>query len=226
MSPESVPSSANADVVAGQAAYSSSFLKFYDLLVLGFNNHFAWRCPTTVLVEHYNAHVSADHLDVGVGTGYFLDRCRFPRSDPRLVLMDLNSNSLSAASRRVARYRPETVLRNVLEPIDMEGEPFSSIGLNLLLHCVPGSLKEKAIAFDRLRVHLRPGGVIFGATVLSVGVERNRLARATMRLYTAKGIFHNDQDSLADLQAVLEERFVDVRTRVVGCVGVFSARNR
>ena len=28
-----------------------------------------------------------DHLDTGVGTGYFLDRCKFP-SPPRLVLLE------------------------------------------------------------------------------------------------------------------------------------------
>jgi len=45
-------------------------LSGYDLWVLGFSNTFVWRCPTRLLLEFYNEHISGNHLDVGVGTGY------------------------------------------------------------------------------------------------------------------------------------------------------------
>lgn len=64
--------------VAGQAVYTKRVLHVYDLFVLGFSNRFVWRCPTPALLAHYDRHVTANHLDVGVGTGYFLDRCHFP----------------------------------------------------------------------------------------------------------------------------------------------------
>jgi len=63
------------EVVAGQAVYSKRVLGNYDLVVLGLSNRFLWRCPTERLLEHYNRHVTENHLDVGVGTGYFLDNC-------------------------------------------------------------------------------------------------------------------------------------------------------
>src|SRR6266446_4577761 len=104
-------------VAAGQAVYTKRTLAFYDFVVLGVSNRFIWKAPTQRLEEHYNRHVTANHLDVGVGTGYFLDRCRFPSNIPRVALMDLNSDALEFASQRIARYRPETHRRNVLEPI-------------------------------------------------------------------------------------------------------------
>ena len=65
-------------VDAGQAVYTRRTLLAYDFVVLGLSNRFVWKCPTWQLEAHYNWHVSANHLDVGVGTGYFPDRCRFP----------------------------------------------------------------------------------------------------------------------------------------------------
>ena len=59
-------------VTAGQAVYSKRVLRIYDFVVLGVSNRFIWKCPTQRLEQHYNQHITANHLDVGVGTGYFL----------------------------------------------------------------------------------------------------------------------------------------------------------
>lgn len=58
---------------AGQAVYSSINLKLYDLIVLGISNRFIWRCPTRDILALYDTHVTDDHLDVGVGTGWYLE---------------------------------------------------------------------------------------------------------------------------------------------------------
>lgn len=85
-------------VVAGQAVYSKSTLGIYDWFVVGFSNRLIWKCPSAHILALYDRHVTANHLDVGVGTGYFLDHCRFPSDHPRLGLMDLNQNCLEAAA--------------------------------------------------------------------------------------------------------------------------------
>ena len=113
---------------AGQAVYTSEFLaRVYDPLVVRYTNRFLWRCPSTRLVKMYDEHVTDRHLDVGPGTGYYLDRCRFPSQAPALTLLDPNPNVLAAASARVKRYAPSVVAANVLEPIAVEGEQFDSI---------------------------------------------------------------------------------------------------
>ena len=68
-------------VAVGHAFYTRRSLAVYDLMILGYFSRVAWRCPAGGLVDHHDRHVTADHLDVGVGTGYFLDRCRFPSVD-------------------------------------------------------------------------------------------------------------------------------------------------
>ena len=113
-------------VEAGHAFYTKRALAIYDLAILGYFSRFAWKCPSRRILEHYDEHVSTNHLDVGVGTGYFLDRCRFASPSPRLALMDLNSNCLAVAGRRIARYDPEVYRANVLEPIPFGAPKFDS----------------------------------------------------------------------------------------------------
>jgi hypothetical protein len=211
-------------VAAGQAVYGKRTLALYDLVVLGISNRFIWKCPTPHLEAHYNRHLSANHLDVGVGTGYFLDRCRFPTAAPRLALMDLNPETLAFASRRVARYRPVTFQRNVLEPISIDAAPFDSLGLGYLLHCLPGSMESKSVVFDHLATLMNPDAVVFGATLLHGGVQRSGPAKRLMAFYNSKGIFSNRQDDLESLKRALYGRFVDVSVEVIGCAALFAGR--
>lgn len=212
------------DVVAGQAVYTRRTLHAYDFVVLGVSNRFIWQCATQRLVAHYDRHVSANHLDVGVGTGFFLDRCRFPVAKPRVGLLDLNQAALDFAAHRIARYAPEGYRASVLEPIRLDVPKFDSVGLNYLLHCVPGTIESKAAIFDHLKSMMNPGAVIFGSTLLQGGVPRSWAARRLMALYNRKGIFHNEADHLDGLTQALIARFESVVMQVIGCVALFSAR--
>src|SRR6266496_5358882 len=140
------PTSAGS-AVAGAAIYNRGILSVYDLGVLKLSNQWAWRCPSPLILDFYNEHISSNHLDVGVGTGYFLDKCRFPSADPRIALLDLNPNSLHVTAERLRRYRPSTHLANVLEPLALDLPKFDSLALNYLLHCLPGNLQHKQIVF-------------------------------------------------------------------------------
>jgi SAM-dependent methyltransferase len=210
---------------AGQAVYSRLLLRVYDFYVLGFTSRMIWGCPASRLVAQYDRNVGACHLDVGVGTGYFLDRCRFPVEKPEVVLMDMNRNSLESSARRIARYAPEVVVGDVLAPPPFEAGRLDSIGLNYLMHCLPGDVNGgKWRAFANLAPLLRPGGVMFGATVLCEGLELGPAQRKLMGAYQRKGIFDNRTDSLEKLEAGLREQFEQVDVQLSGVVGVFSAR--
>jgi hypothetical protein len=93
------------EIEAGQAIYTRRTLALYDLVVLGASCRFVWKCPSRRMLGLYDRHVTANHLDVGVGTGYFLDRCRFPSPAPRNALLDLNAAALAYTAGRIARYR-------------------------------------------------------------------------------------------------------------------------
>ncbi len=212
------------DTRAGQAIYNPRTLRIYDLVVLRLSNPLIWRCPTARILALYDQHAGASHLDVGVGTGWYLDRCRFPAPAPRVGLMDLNADSLAFAADRIARYRPETYRVDVLGAPATGIAPFASIGMTYLLHCLPGDIAAKAKAFDTVRPCLADGGVVFGATILSGGVPTTGAARALMRIYNRKGVFSNVADTLPDLRAALDRRFRSVEITVVGCVALFVAR--
>ena len=213
------------NIVAKQAGfYSEKILNIYDIFVLGILNHTIWKCPTKHIVNHYNNHISSNHLDVGVGTGYFLDRCRFLLKTPRIGLMDLNQAPLDFVQKRISRYQPEIYKHNALNPVSQDIQKFDSVGLNYLLHCIPGTIESKAVIFDHLRTLIKPDGVIFGSTLLQDGVPRSLSAKHLMTVYNEKGIFSNRADHLTGLVRELMTRFRDISIEVVGCAALFTGR--
>lgn len=208
----------------GAKGYTKTGLAVYDSFVLGFNTSLVWKCPNAVLLDLYNRHVSGNHLDIGVGSGYFLDHCRFPIEQPRLALMDLNPLCLRHCARRVRRYRPETYEANVLEPLPSEMAPFDSVSMTYLLHCLPGTIRTKSVVFEHVRAVMTPGAVVFGASVLQGGVAHGWLARRMLASLNEKQVFCNAQDDLDGLQHVLTAQFSTAHVEAVGGVGVFWAR--
>ena len=217
---------ADGDTRKGAAVYTPLTLALYDLAVLGFSNSFIWQCSSRLILDFYILYISDKHLDIGVGTGYFLDRCRFPSTTPKIALFDLNPHSLAKSAKRLRRYNPTCYLGNALQRIDIGMSGFDSISLNYLLHCLPGNLASKSIVFEHVKPLLRDGGVIFGSTILGEGVRHNPLAKRLMKIYNAKGIFSNLSDQQSDLEAGLKAHFDEHTIRIAGCVALFSARRR
>lgn len=208
----------------GRSAYTGFVPSAYDLLVLGLSNRMVWRCPTARILEHYQDHVTANHLEVAVGTGYLLERIQFPIATPRLALLDLNVSSANGARRRLARYSPEAYEGDVLQPISGIRGRFDSVGLNYLLHCLPGPFEAKATAFDNLLPLVAEGGIVFGATIIGSGMRRPVAARGLAGLYNRLGIFDNDDDTPEALRAALSSRFEDWHVETVGAAALFWAR--
>ncbi len=209
---------------SGHTIYNRALLSIYDLCVLGFLCRFMWRCPSSHLLALYNQHITSNHLDIGVGTGHFLTNCNFPSNTPRIALIDLNPNSLDVTKKRLSRYTPVTYRRDILEPINIDTEPFDSVAINGLLHCLPGTLRTKSVVFDHIKPLLNPGGVIFGCTILNKGVNKSRPAQWTMNLLNRKKVFTNLEDGLEDLREELSQRFQNYDVQVIGCMALFWAR--
>ena len=208
----------------GYAVYSKTSLAIYDTLVLGLSNRFIWRCPSRNLTGLYDRALTGNHLDIGVGTGYFLDKARFPVSDPKVTLMDPNDECLEKAADRISRYKPAKAQADALVPWPETLGKFASIGLNYVLHCLPGTMTEKAILFDNLKPHLAEKGTVFGSTILQGEAPRSGIARKLMRIYNGKGVFSNENDTLESLETELSRRFGKVELEMVGCVALFTAR--
>ena len=215
---------AGAAEYAGQAGYTRISLRLYDMAVYGFAVPVLWRCTKEQLLAHYDEHVSGRHLDIGVATGALLDRCHFPVSAPEITLMDLNPNSLAAAASRLRRYSPRTHEASVLTPWEFPPGSFDSVAMTNLLHCVPGTIEEKAVSFDHARTALVPGGTLFGTTLLGKGVSHTRGSLAALRMANRRGTFGNIDDSLEGLEAALSERFPVYEVDVQGVMALFVAQ--
>ena len=212
-----------AQLRAAEAAYTRHTLKLYDPVVHLISNHLLWRCPTRRLIEQYNKNLSPWHLDVGVGTGYLLDKARFPVVSPEITLLDLNKTCLEVAAARLARYKPRTVHANIFEPLSPDIGLFSSISMSYLLHCLPGSIGSKSIVFDRLRSVMAQDAVVFGATIFQRGVRMSKPAAMLMEFYNRKRIMSNRDDWPEDLERALMRRFAVVEVELHGMVALFEA---
>jgi len=208
---------------AGQREYTPFFLKIYDPLIIGFFTPVVWRCPTARLLDGYQRNMGGRHLDVGPGTGYFLERAGLP--DGRSVtLVDPNVNVLEHASRRLQRLDIASVEADVCNPLPVHG-PFDSAALSGVLHCLPGPMPRKAAAVANVAAVLAPTGVLFGATILGMSVRHTWLARRILSVNNRRGTFDNLGDTRQGLGEILEASFEHVELETVGSMAIFAARN-
>ncbi len=213
------------DTHAGQAVYTPFLLRLYNVVVLALSNRFAWKCPTKRQLAHYNQHISACHLDVGVGSGYYLYRCKFPVENPDITLMDANQNCLQYCQKLLARYQPTTIQADIYDIPTLDAR-FASIGLNYVLHCLPGNFETKSKAIAQLLPLLQAEGVLFGTTILKTGAQPNCMARKLLNVYNQKGIFGNQQDDVVGLENLLKHYFHEVSVETMGLVAIFAARRK
>ncbi|HEY92057.1 MAG TPA: class I SAM-dependent methyltransferase [Dehalococcoidia bacterium] len=208
----------------GTRWYTNAFLGIYDWFALGLHCRFIWGCDSKTIVDFYSKHVSGNHLDVGTGTGYFLDKCHFPVKSPRLTLVDLNPHSLDISQKRLSRYHPTVYCRDVLRPPGIGASGFDSISITHLLHCLPGDMDSKGIVFQNLKPLLNPGGVLFGCTFIQQTSKYMPLTSVLTRLANKLGFMSNRNDDVSGLSRQIEKYFAEYSLEIVGCEVFFQAR--
>ncbi|MES2209819.1 MAG: class I SAM-dependent methyltransferase [Chloroflexota bacterium] len=206
---------------AGQKDYSRALLNLYDPLVLGPIARFVWRCPTNGLLERYRRHVRANHLDVGPGTGYFLDHSGLAAGSA-VTIVDPNRSVLRHVSRRLRQFDVTAVEADVLKPLPVAG-PFDSAALHLVIHCLPGPMSRKATAVTNVAAALAPTGVLFGASVLGRSGRHNWIARRFLAAFNQEGAFDNLADTEAGLREILGASFEHVELETIGSIAIFAA---
>ena len=144
----------------GAKIYTPLTLKLYDWWVLGVSNRLAWGCPTKEhLLPHFLEHLGNNHLDIGVGTGFYLTHV--PESS-LISLMDLNEASLNAASTRAGESKiKHKISHDVFDPYPaaLHGQ-FDSISMFYLLHCLPGNISTKSCVIRNAAQALTDDGTL------------------------------------------------------------------
>jgi SAM-dependent methyltransferase len=205
----------------GQAGYTRFLLAIYDPWVIGFMTRAVWRCPVPPVVDRYRRHLGRRHLDVGPGTGYFIEKAA-PPAGTEVTLLDPNPNVLARSSHRLAALHPITVEADVMKPLPVDG-PFDSAALSFVVHCLRGPQPNRAVAIGNVANVLTPDGVLFGSTVLGIAERHTPQARAVLRAFNWHGDFDNLGDTLDGLREILDESFEAVEIDVVGSAAHFTA---
>ena len=203
----------------GQREYTSRFLRVYDPLVLEVYCRLVWRCPAARLEDHYAEHLRPRHLDVGPGTGRFLARAAL-RPDAELTLLDPNPDVLAYAARRLHDRDVTLVNADVCKPLALD-QRFESVGLNLVLHCLPHDHEQ--VAVRNLARVLEPGGVLFGSTVLGSCGSHTAISRRALWALNRRGAFDNLDSSPESVRTLLADCFRTVHVEVQGTVAIFTA---
>ncbi|BAD60684.1 hypothetical protein PNF1_1590 (plasmid) [Nocardia farcinica IFM 10152] len=205
--------------------YTPAFLAVYDLWVIKLSDRFAWQCPAEVMLDQYNRFIGRKHLEVGPGSGWYLANAELP-PESAVTLMDLNPEPLAHTRRRLEGRTCEvrTVAASVLDPVpESAGVGFDSIGINFVLHCLPGDFGEKGVAFAHLAQVLADDGVLFGSTILN-RKPSTLFGRVLTAIYTQVGAFNNAADDRGGLEKALRSAFTEVSLSEVGDVTLFTAR--
>lgn len=205
----------------GQQAYGPALLAVYDWWVLGFMARAVWKSPTPRILERYQPLFGVRHLDIGPGSGFFIDAAA--PDGTKLTLLDPNRHVLNHCRKRLARFDPTVVEADVLKPLPVEGR-FDSVALSFVLHCLPGPMETKAEAVRNAAAVLEQDGVLFGGTVLGLQERHSSPARAFLRVANRQGGFDNLTDTRQGLGEALSKLFSEVETEVVGSLALFSAR--
>ena len=206
----------------GQSEYTPFLLSVYDRFVIGFMAPRVLRTPMAPLLDQYRTLVGPRHLDVGPGTGWFLDNAGL-RATTQITLLDPNPDVLTHSERVLQRFRTSAVEADVLKPLPVSG-PFDSAALNMVIHCLPGPSARKTEAIRNVAAVLEPDGVLFGASVLGRSAPHTRLARAFLKMANLRGGFDNLEDSMEHLRSMLERHFEEVEVTEMGSAARFVAR--
>lgn len=207
----------------GAHIYSPQLLRIYDVFILGFISSFAWCCSTKkILVPFFREPIGKNHIDIGVGTGYYLVNAGIPQST-KVTLVDLNENSLEVTKARFGRDDVTLLKHDIFQPLPTS-EKFDSMSLFYLFHCLPGPVSRKTAIFSHLKHNLTTDGILYGSTILGTGVRYNTFARSVMWTCNTKGIFDNWKDNREEIVRALEQHFDKVESQVVGTILMFSGR--
>ena len=210
-------------VFDGVRIYSSLLLTFYDTLIMKVLTPYIWRCKATNYLKLYQVYMTENHADVGVGTGYCLDRCDFAPGKVRIALIDLQQNCLDYTARRLARFQPECYQRDALKDIHIDADSFDSIALGGILHCIPGDLTDKGKVFDSLKPIMNQDTRVFGYTILNKDVDKTPLSRIVFYILQKLKVINGIHDSAQHLVIELQNRFQQSDVEVVGSVAIFVA---
>ena len=200
----------------------SKNIQRYDKFVNKVNCEKVWKCPQKHIINNYRRNINENHLEIGPGTGYFLTKENLDVNLNKLTLIDVNSEILDYSRNKLqSEYSDINILCHDLFTCEIpDSVVFNSVGINYVLHCVPGNLQTK---LDKLISNLGDNKYnLFGASVICDPLHMNPIAEYELMFLNAFGIFHNNNDTYEELDEYLNNRNLKFTLKKQGYVAIFN----
>ena len=170
-------------------------------------------------VKNYISNIKNNHLEIGPGTGYFLKN-NFDIK--KLHLIDINQDTLDFSYQNLSEnYNDINIIKHNLFEEKLFINNLESVGINYVLHCVPGKLENK---IDNLVNNLESSKKInyFGATVLNDNNLQTNFSNLELQFLNKFKIFNNQNDYSKNIINYFNYNHFDYNIKIVGNVLVFS----
>ena len=200
----------------------SKNIQKYDRLVNEINCEKVWKCSKKHIINNYNKNINCNHLEIGPGTGYFLKKKNLNVNLNKLTLVDVNSKILNYSKNNLkSEYSDINILSHNLFSYEIPSKvKFNSVGINYVLHCIPGNLQTK---LDKLIFNLGNNKYnLFGASVICDPLHMNPIAEYELIFLNALGIFNNNNDTYEELNEYLNNRNLNFSLKKQGYVAIFN----
>ena len=200
----------------------SSNLHYYDRFVNQFNCKYVWKCSPDKIFNIYNQNCSKYHLEIGPGTGYFLKNSNLNSTIHELTLIDINDQILDYSMKNLkSEYSNINALNyNLFTDKIPDHIKFDSVGINYVLHCIPGDLQKK---IDTLIHNLGDNNYkLFASTVICDPLHISIIAEYELMLLNSLGIFNNNNDTYQELQEYLENNKFKYNLHKEGYVAILE----
>ena len=200
----------------------SKNIQRYDRYVNEINCEKVWKCSQKHIIDNYRKNIDEKHLEIGPGTGYFLKKENLGVDFNKLTLVDVNTEILDYSKNNLQCECSDidVVSHNLFTCKIPEGVDFNSVGINYVLHCVPGNLQTK---LDNLICNLGDNKYnLFGASVICDPLHMNVIAEYELIFLNAFGIFHNNNDTYEELDQYLNKTGLNFTLEKQGYVAIFN----
>ena len=164
----------------------------------------------------------SNHLEIGPGSGYFLYPQNHCKNIKNLKLMDINKPILNSSLQNLTKYynNIEIYHHNIFEQ-EIKLPNVESVGINYVLHCVPGKLEDK---FNNLLNNLPNSINIFGSTVINDNDKQTLISKTELLFLNQYQIFNNKLDYSNNLINFLKYNNLDHQTKIIGNVLLFEIK--
>ena len=199
-----------------------------------------WKCSPQQQVNFYSKHMfySKNHLEIGTASMYDLVNSNIAdRLNMNVTLIDIEEAPLINGKKElIANGFHESLIKTVkcdATKINkdtfpfMDNKVFDTIGMGLVLHCIPGSINHKfPKILDGLSLYMDENTKLFGTSLPNIEQDASdTFSKRVMKFLQERNEFYNQDDTTEDMIKVLNLYFGEYETKDIGYLTLFEGKN-